>query len=1088
MASAASSLDALSGTISDYFAEPQHSIANHRKNAVGLHRIHTQCAQITEETPKGTKLIGEKSFNSAFLDCLNRVLHIKKGVVQADRTLKFVATYAAYAQTQFRAAARKVAGLAPDHQVDADEEEEDTTATRFVNILIKHALKGFAAKNKNVRLRCCQTVALLIHGLESMDDDLYQILLSALLIRIRDKESAVRVQAIVALAKLQSGEEQDDEQDKAKSPDHSLDDDDDETMTEVYGRNIRRRLLEVLRTDPSPEVRRAALFNLPVAPSTLPFLLERLRDVDAVNRRCVYLATLNTALASQSASLQLSTEETHHIVKTGLGEREETVKKACAKLLGAWADREQGDSLKFVDRFDGLTHPESTMSALKSVFETRPQVVDSVTFDDDFWNNLTPNSALLARSLVEHLKAKGQVGEARLEELMPVVMALAFRIQGVWTALAETIATADEQAEEESDEVDEELRSLAMAQASILESLLHIALNSDYGDEIGRRKMFTMIREMISHSGLPQSLIEPCIDVLLKLSAGQRDFVRIVVEIVQELADEDEDEEMEDAEESEGEEAEVEDLIEGRDSPSKPRRRGKDGTLLSAEEEEARAERKYQLEGRRLHLVRAMLERMASNLHENTAIHGLIPQLIAPAVRSKDAEIREQGLFCLGLCCLLDSKLALDTFPLFLDQIQNAEGDIKLRAAQVAFDCLLVHGIPYLSSRQARAAGGGAEAEAVAHSQIVGFLLGLLEDDEARVQAVAAEGMAKLMLSGMVRDGEALRSLVLVYMSPETIGNQEMRQCLSYFLPVYCFSSSTNQRRLQRVLVSILQVLTEVYNEVTSGADGGDGVAPSDMVTPLQVGLQLIEWTDASKAVNLAEEDHCIHFDVALELLQELLTAEEKDERKVTVQLLNKLNMPEAASVDSSRGKTLFLLCAKVKEVAPFDETSSRNAFNKFETACAKKYADHATSAKACNGDEKDEDLQKLRGFLESLGLDLLADDELIAVPPAESSGPGAKRGSVAAANLRKSSAASSVSGRSVSGTTRRSVSGTPVAGARKVSGGGSRRGTARNSRASVAPSDAADDTIRELDGEEDEDLVTTLGDLTTDDDDELAA
>lgn len=194
-----------------------------------------------------------------------------------------------------------------------------------------------------------------------------------------------------------------------------------------------------------------------------------------------------------------------------------------------------------------------------------------------------------------------------------------------------------------------------------------------------------------------------------------------------------------------------------------------------------------------------MLERMASNLHENTAIHGLIPQLIAPAVKSKDPLVREQGLFCLGLCCLLDAKLALDTFPLFLDQIQKAEGDIKLRATQIVFDLMLVHGIPYLSSRQAQAVGGGPEAERLAYSQIVAFLLGLLEDEEEGVQAVAAEGMAKLMLSGMVENDEALRSLVLVYMSPDTVSNQELRQCLSYFLPVYCFSSSVNQRKLQRV-------------------------------------------------------------------------------------------------------------------------------------------------------------------------------------------------------------------------------------------------------------------------------------------------
>lgn len=35
-------------------------------------------------------------------------------------------------------------------------------------------------------------------------------------------------------------------------------------------------------------------------------------------------------------------------------------------------------------------------------------------------------------------------------------------------------------------------------------------------------------------------------------------------------------------------------------------------------------------------------------------VHGLVVSLIVPAVRSKDYEIRSEGLLCLGLGCLLD--------------------------------------------------------------------------------------------------------------------------------------------------------------------------------------------------------------------------------------------------------------------------------------------------------------------------------------------------------------------------------------------------------------------------------------------------
>lgn len=1050
MPSAAHSLEKLVEAIPPFFQEAQHSLANHRKNAVALHRIHAQCSQVTEETPRGLKLIGEKAFNTSFIACINRVLLLKKGVTQADRCLKFVSSYAIYSQVQFR-----------KEDPDADE-EGDTSATRFVTIMIKHIIKGLRAKNKNVRLRACQLVALLVSGLESMDDDLYQSLLRGLLERTRDKEASVRVQAVVALAKLQSGDEDEDENTEDQEYYDDEDDEDadgDNTLTyNPNSKSIRKHLLDVLRLDSSPEVRRAALFNIPINASTLPAVLERLRDTDAINRRCVYLGSLSAALA-QPGSTQLTPDEAHQIVHTGLGEREESVQKACTKLIATWVDRDGGDSLRLIDRFDGLTYPDSTTQAIRTAFDARPALIDSVILDDAFWNDLTPNTALLARTSVGYLKTKGRVAEARLEELMPLVMALAFRIQSVWSSLVQTMTN---QQETET----EELEAVALSQTSVLDSLLRIALISDYGDEIGRRKMFALLREMISHPSLPKVLIETCTDVLMKLSAGQRDFVRIVVEIVQELADEEDEEQPGLEDEDNDDAAEVEDLIQTRRERT-----------ASGESQGSKNSRKAESDSRRLLLVKAMLERMASNLHENTAIHGLIPQLIAPAVKSKNAHVREHGLVCLGLCCLLDSALALDTFPLFLDQIQRGGGEIKLRATQIVFDQLLVHGIPYLSSRQAQAAGGGPDAAAMAYSQIVGFLLSLLEDDEESVQAAAAEGMAKLMLSGMVEDDEALRSLVLVYMSPETTSNQEMRQCLNYFLPVYCLSSSTNQRRLQRVVVPTIQVLTEVYHEVKG---------EQEMVTPAQVGAQLLDWSDPTKAVSLAvATDRCIHFDIGLELLQTLLTSEIPEERKVMVLLLNKLVLPEEADIDSARGKTLFLLAAKLKEANPIEEPALRNAFSKFESSCAQRYPQHVAAAQSTDT-SIDEDLEKLRGFLESCDLSVTINiDDIAAVPDVNEKRIPA-RGKKATTSTREKRLPSTTA-QSDTGSRRLSTTSSVDTSRRTVSMTSTRSASTSQtdmSTVSVDEADVEEDDIEEEEERDDEDDTTTIG---AGSDDELA-
>jgi hypothetical protein len=44
-------------------------------------------------------------------------------------------------------------------------------------------------------------------------------------------------------------------------------------------------------------------------------------------------------------------------------------------------------------------------------------------------------------------------------------------------------------------------------------------------------------------------------------------------------------------------------------------------------------------------------------------LHGLVAELIVPAVKTKDFDVRAQGLICLGLCCLLDKVTRLERMP-----------------------------------------------------------------------------------------------------------------------------------------------------------------------------------------------------------------------------------------------------------------------------------------------------------------------------------------------------------------------------------------------------------------------------------------
>jgi condensin complex subunit 3 len=83
---------------------------------------------------------------------------------------------------------------------------------------------------------------------------------------------------------------------------------------------------------------------------------------------------------------------------------------------------------------------------------------------------------------------------------------------------------------------------------------------------------------------------------------------------------------------------------------------------------------------------------------ENSTLEGVLGELIVPAVKRKELILREKGLVCLGLCCLIARRMALNSFQLFLSQVQTAPEVLKLRVLQVVFDVLMVHEGDFLAN------------------------------------------------------------------------------------------------------------------------------------------------------------------------------------------------------------------------------------------------------------------------------------------------------------------------------------------------------------------------------------------------------
>jgi len=213
----------------------------------------------------------------------------------------------------------------------------------------------------------------MISGLGEMDEDLYELLRSCLLERIRDKEPSVRVQAVIALSKLQNSATIESDLDLEAS------EDDEEEVSPT------KALLRIMTHDASAEVRRAALFQLDLEPALLPSILSRTRDVDINNRRLAFQASLiDLPYAS------LSNEQKLQIIKSGLKDREAAVKKSATKLVGKWAG---DDLLGLLGSFGVLEAPDEENKILEeglfAILDSRRDILEELNFDGASFHNLS---------------------------------------------------------------------------------------------------------------------------------------------------------------------------------------------------------------------------------------------------------------------------------------------------------------------------------------------------------------------------------------------------------------------------------------------------------------------------------------------------------------------------------------------------------------------------------------------------------------------------------------------------------------------------------------------------------------------------
>jgi len=236
-----------------------------------------------------------------------------------------------------------------------------------------------------------------------------------------------------------------------------------------------------------------------------------------------------------------------------------------------------------------------------------------------------------------------------------------------------------------------------------------------------------------------------------------------------------------------------------------------------------------------------------------------------------------------------------------------------------------------------------------------------IKSGDPAVQSTGATALSKAMLSRLITEPDLLKQLVVAYFDPDTADNAQLRQSLSYFLPVYCHSRAENATRMVHITCSVIAKLATIreafLEEVADAEEEEDG-----MVKLSAVGNMLLDWTDPRKIFGFAEAAGAAgaadgasqtHYLLAESILERLVTSQvSKEEKKVLFSVLGRLHMP-AGGCDAELLKTILELLTEAVDAKVASDATSRNVLTKLQTQLLKQMHDVMTLERGGGGAEE---------------------------------------------------------------------------------------------------------------------------------------
>ncbi|NXT63003.1 CND3 protein, partial [Chaetops frenatus] len=732
------------------------------------------------------QLDDKEDFNEKFIHFLKYAMIICRREPAVEQVINFAAKFV----TSF---------YQMEGEDGTEEGEEDNS---LLNYVFKFLLESHDVNSHAVRFRTCQLVNKILGNMPEnaeIDDDLFDKINEAMMIRLEDKFPNVRVQAILALSRLQDPE--------------------DENCPVV---NSYSTLLE---NDSNSDVRHAVLSCIAPSKWTLPIIVGRTKDMKEAVRKLAY-----EVLAEKFHTRALTIAQRVKVLQQGLNDRSDAVKEAMKKkLLKAWLRLAEGDVLKFLCRLDVENYPEVAIPVLKAIFSLSPlhdivqncKILDSrklIPLED-----LTAEKVLYWRCLCEYLKSKGEEGEVLLEQVLPE---LAIYADYLLSYLQNMPILTEEQKE------DFNCFENLMTKEFIGQQLILTIGCMDTVEEGGRKHLLVILQKILMLPSTSASLIPLLVQRLISIVKDQDRRIQIIAEIISEVREPlvAVDQPVDAAEIRKRElmlaqikvkihEAKqaLEECITLQDFNSASVFKEKITELEHTKNDLIKAAEQPEINETRvekndpetmlkcLTMCYEILRIMSLSKGISPTIHEIIPSLILPSVTTVHSAVRNVAVLCLGCCTLQNKEFAQNQLPLLLQVLKIDKMKIKLSALKGIFDQLVVFGIePFKTTRgndsQSESAhikteNGEDEGETIEEEEetgtvhsLVNVLSDFLDSEHSQLRTQAAEGFAKLMISGRLTSAKLLSRLVLLWYNPVTELDTRLRHCLGVFFPLFAYA------------------------------------------------------------------------------------------------------------------------------------------------------------------------------------------------------------------------------------------------------------------------------------------------------------